>query len=297
MKQEHDKDFHARRRAVVGGSDCAAALGCSRFRTAHELGLIKLDLLPDVQPETEKLYFGRVMESVAANVYTDRNHCRVRRCNQQLRSAEYPWMGAHIDRFVVGARIGLECKNVDANAYRYGEWGPSGTDEVPGEYLLQAAHYAVVTGIREWHFAVIVGGNRFAQYVVHVDAELEQLVIEGERAFWQYIERGEPPPLDFRHASALPLLKRLYPGTDGREVNLSTDYVHWHHVRLDAEEQIKHYEAVSAGAKAHLLHAIGNAAAGVLPDGGMYRRKVVHRAGYAVDPCDYVDFRYVKSKE
>jgi hypothetical protein len=41
---------------------------------------------------------------------------------------------------------------------------------------------------------------------------------------------------------------------------------------------------------------MGDAAIGRLPDGGMYKRKVVQRKGYEVEPCEYVDMRFSAAK-
>jgi hypothetical protein len=39
---------------------------------------------------------------------------------------------------------------------------------------------------------------------------------------------------------------------------------------------------------------MGEASIGLLPNGGAYRRKIIDRKGYSVDPVKYVDFRFSK---
>jgi hypothetical protein len=56
----------------------------------------------------------------------------------------------------------------------------------------------------------------------------------------------------------------------------------------------KQYQAVSDGARAHILHAMGGAAIGTLRDGA-YKRKLVERKGYSVEPTEYIDFRFSRS--
>ncbi|MEB2499557.1 YqaJ viral recombinase family nuclease [Burkholderia cenocepacia] len=287
----------AERRTGIGGSDAAAALGQSRHRSAYELWAEKTGQLAGEDVDSERMQFGRVMESVIANMYTAQQQVRVRRRNTSIVHPRYPFMRANVDRIVEGRRVGLECKNVDAMAYRFGEWGDPGSDEVPVEYLLQCAHYMCVLDYDEWHLAACVGGNRLATYVIHRDRELEQILIEGEATFWRHVESNDPPPFDFGHAQAIPLLRRLYPNTNGETVALDAEIAHWHAVKVEAEEQVKLYQGVIDASKAHILKAMGEAAIGRLPGVGEYRRKTVRRAGYTVEPCDYVDFRFARSKE
>ncbi|MFM0393746.1 hypothetical protein [Paraburkholderia phytofirmans] len=93
------------------------------------------------------------------------------------------------------------------------------------------------------------------------------------------------------------LLRRLYPETNGETITLDPDALHWHAVRLQAAERAAQYEAISGGARAHLLAMLGENAIGQLPDGtGSYRRKQVTRKGYEVAQTAYMDFRFIKAK-
>ncbi|MGF6607093.1 putative phage-type endonuclease [Paraburkholderia sp. WSM4175] len=287
------------RRAGVGGSDAAAALGQSPYVTRLELYFDKIgqQVPRDMDAAgVERTDFGRALEGVIADQYARRFNVRLRRRNQILRHPKYPFMLANIDRLVEGQRRGVEIKNVDAMAYRFGEWGEPGSDEVPTPYLLQTVHYMSVCDYPVWDIGACVGGNRLVVYHIERDAELEQMLIEGEALFWQYVERREPPPPDFDHPTTIGLLKRMYPGTDGGTIDLPAEIQAWHQVRLDADAQTKLYQAVADGARAHILHAMANAAVGRLPEGGQYRRKAIHREAYTVPPCDYQTLTFAKAK-
>lgn len=291
------EDWLAARRKGIGGSDAAAALGQSRYKSSYELWAEKTGALADEKPDTERMLFGRVMESVIANLYAERHGVHVRRRNAIIHHPKYHFMLANVDRVIEGVRVGLECKNVDSLAYRFGEWGEPGSDQVPTEYLLQCAHYMFVLDYPEWHLAACIGGNHLATYVIHRDRELDEMVVDGESAFWNRVESGQPPGFDFEQRNAVELLRRLHPGTSGGTIALDADVDHWHAVRLEADQQVGMYQAVSDGARAHILHAMGNAAVGTLPHGGEYKRKTVHRRAYTVDETDYVTLTYSKPKE
>jgi putative phage-type endonuclease len=297
----HTRDeWLEQRKKGIGGSDCAAALGQSRHMTATELyyqkvgGPVERDFDADGIERTE---FGRAMEGVIASQYARRFGVRLRRRNAIIRHPRYPHMLANVDRLIEGKHEGLEIKNVDAMAYRFGgEWGEPGSDEIPVAYLLQVAHYMCVLNYPVWHVAACVGGNKLAVYHVERDPELEGMIIDGEIKFWTFVEEGEPPPLDYDHPHAVDFLKRLYRGTSGETVTLSPELSHWHEVKLEATEAHKRAEALIDGCKARILDAMGNAAIGVLPGVGEYVRKTVHRDAYSVEPIDYQTLTFRKPK-
>ncbi|KVS50668.1 endonuclease [Burkholderia cepacia] len=286
----------ALRRTGIGGSDAAAALGESPYQTPYELYLDKLGLAPP-REETERMRMGRRLEAVIADEYALTRVVKLRRRNQPVRHPKYPWMLASPDRLVEGQRLGLEAKSVDPAAFRFGEWGDEGSDQVPTHYLLQVCHYMCVLDYARWDLAALVGGNHLRVYTIHRDVELEEMLIEREHAFWQHVERREPPEPGFEHPSTLPLLRRLHPGTDGSVIELPPLADAVHAVRVDFDEQVKTYQAGVDAARARLLHMMGDAAVGRLPSGGEYRRKVVERSRYEVAASSYVDFRFSKGKE
>jgi putative phage-type endonuclease len=286
------------RRTGVGGSDSAATVGLDPWKTALEVYLEKTGQLEaENLDELERVRFGKIMEAPIADEYARRYGVKVRRRNQILRNPAYPWMIANVDRLIEGQRIGLECKNVDAMAYRLGDWGEPGTDEVPENYLLQCRHYMIVTGFEEWHLAACVGGNRLVCYVIRRDPELDAMLIEGEHAFWQCVESGHAPEPDFSHRSTTELLKKLYPDTDGREIQFGPDIEHWHAIKRDADVLAKRYSEASETARNHILMTMGDATIGRLADGSAYRRKIIDKKAFTIDATRYVDCRHVKAKE
>jgi predicted phage-related endonuclease len=239
-----------------------------------------------------------MMESAIADLYALEYGVTLRKKHVAVTCPRCPIIRANVDRLIVGRRAGVECKNVDSMVYRMsGEWGEPETDEVPMRYLLQALTYAMCFGYDVWYVGALVGGNDLKRYVIERDAELEDMVIHGVTAFWSHVEKHEPPPLVYEQPAALPLLRKLYLGTKGETVHMPDDALHWHAVRMQADERAKHYEAVADGARAHLLDMVGPNAVGVLPDGsGGYRRKEVTRKAYEVAQTTYMDFRFIKPK-
>ncbi|CAJ4810485.1 phage-type endonuclease [Burkholderia pseudomallei] len=293
------EQFLIERKSGVGGSDAAPILGLSPFKTAYEVWLDKTrtELIGNDVDSLERVQFGRLMEDIIAREYARREGVKVRRRHELIRHPRYQWMIANPDRLIEGRRCGLECKNVDSMAFRLGDWGEPGTDQAPDEYVLQCQHYMVVLDYPVWHLAACVGGNRLVTFVIERDKELSEMLIDAEHEFWQHVEERRPPPLDYEHPMSLPLLRRLYPGTNGETMELGEDMVHWHHVKEQADHIVEQYKSVSQVARNHILEAIGSASVGRLPDGSAYRRKVVERKAYAVEAATYVDCRHVKAKD
>jgi putative phage-type endonuclease len=286
------------RRTGIGGSDAAAALGQSPHMTALELYHIKLGTpLAPRETDDERTSFGQLMENVIAQQYARRFEVKLRRKNTIVRHPKYPWMLANVDRLIEGKRKGVEIKNVDSIAYRFNdEWGEPGSDQVPTPYLLQTAHYMAALDYPEWDLAACVGGNRLEVYHIVRDRELEEMLIDGEQAFWQRVITGEPPELDYNHATAIGFMKRLYSGTSGETIYLPAEAEAMHYAKLDFDEQEKLMKAGSDAARARLLQMMGTASVGLLPNGGGYTRKIVERKAYEVEAAKYVDFRFSAKK-
>jgi putative phage-type endonuclease len=288
------------RNSGIGGSDAAAALGQSQHKTPLQLFQEKTGLL-DAQitglDAIERVEFGHLLEEPIATVFARRYDVKLRRRNRIVRHRKHRFMVASFDRTIDGVREGLEIKTVSDMAYRFGGWGEEHSDVIPAEYLLQCHHYLTVSGYERWHVAALVGGNSLKVYCVDRDEEMSAMLIEGEHDFWQHIERNEAPALDYTHPTAIGLLRKMYPGTDGTTVHLSAEAETMHYARLDFDEQEKLMKAGSDAAKARIMHLMGSASIGLLPNGGAYRRKIIERKGYEVAPTKCLDFRYTKKGE
>ena len=305
----------------IGASEAAAAVGASEYRTPFEIAERKLGLASDDADANYrrkmKMAMGHVMEPVTASRFAEFTGLNVQNFNYMLAHPEHPFMMANLDRRIVGVSEAqyawmellfgktvkgpgvAELKNVEFsqgwgkpdNVHSTGGLCTSG--EVPEDYFIQVQQQLAVSGY-EWGFLVVtIAGWETRWYPILRDDELIEDLIALERDLWEGICRGEMPEIDVEHPKAIDLLKRLYPGTDGRVVEMS-DLEHWKKVEEDAKAESKALETTAKTARAHILNAMGNAAVAAFSDGSCYRRKVVKRAGYEVAPTSYVDCRVAK---
>jgi putative phage-type endonuclease len=287
-------EFHAERLTGLGGSDNGVVLGMSPFKTRLELYLEKRgELAPDFS-DNSLTRAGRIMEQVIAAMYAEAKGVKVRKINRQLRHPDYPWMVGHIDRDVVGEKRGVEIKNVSPRiGYR---WGKSGDPDGVAEYHLPQVHsYMLLMNYEVFDVAAYFGGDDLRIYPVERDPEWDEILIGAASDFWHHhVLAGVPPEPDFDHRSTIPLLSRLYPGTNGQTVEADEMIRHWAAVAQDAAAKATEYEAVAKSAKGHLLAFMGDAAVLSLGDGKAFRRKETKRSGYTVEPTSYMDCRFAK---
>lgn len=275
----------------IGGSDAAVALGLSPWKTALELWREKRGEGEPV-PETEPMRWGTLLEPVIRQEYANRTGRVVRVPTDTLTHASLPFILANVDGVTDDRRL------FEAKTARSAQgWGEPGTDAIPQPYLIQVQHYLLVLGYEVADVAVLIGGSEYRQYEVTADAELQEMLIEGEADFWRHVESGQAPELDLESPRALEIVRKLFPGTNGQRVTADAALDHWRAVYEDACEARDRYTAVADGAKAHLLYAMGEAAELVFADGKALRRRLQRRKGYTVPESSYIDARFAALKE
>lgn len=199
-------EFLAQRRNGIGGSDIAAIVGLSPWRTPYDVWLDKRGEGEQLDPDTPALYWGTILEDVVAREYGVRSGRRIQRVNAQLVHPDHEFVTANIDRAVVNPEISgvvrwrdgrlstdriLECKT--ANGFAAQMWGEAGTDAVPEYYLLQCMWYLGVTGAEVADLAVLIGGSDYRIYSIARDNELIADLYDAGAKFWSLVQSGTAP--------------------------------------------------------------------------------------------------------
>lgn len=280
------------RQKGVGGSDSAAALGLSSRKTMRQLYHEKRgEVLPDVFDE-EVIWWGNALEPVVRQKYAEVTGNVVRLPTATIWHPEYDFMCANIDGFVDNRnpRRGYEGKT----AFHSIGWGEEGTDRVPMDCLIQTQHYMVVIPELVVFDVCCLIGRRFSFYEVPApDAEMREMIIEGERDFMRRVREGDPPPLDYAHKTALDVVKKMYPGTNGQRLIADVNAIAARKCMEECAEQEKLAKRQKETFKAQLLDIMGEAALLAFPDGKAFRRQITTRKGYYVDETKFVDARFV----
>lgn len=282
------------RRSGIGGSDVAAILGLSRYKTAVDVyeDKIATDEPQDVQ--SQAAYFGSVLEDVVAQEFSKRTGMKIQRVNKMLRMGECDWMIANIDRAIVSPEIAgrvyvydearqietsrqistdmiLECKT--ASSFIADQWGPSQEDEIvsgkvvtehkiPLYYETQVQWYLGVTGASVCFVAVLLGGQDFRIYRVDRDEDVIAALKEHCGKFWRenVLARVVPDP-DTKEDVA-----KIFPTDNGEMVEASNEVAADIGELRNLQEQIKTLQDAQDVVKDRICAALGEKS-GFLIDG------------------------------
>lgn len=209
------KDWKKERQKGIGGSDAAAVLGVSRWKSPLRLYLEKLG---EIKPEVDNnfMLWGRKLEKLVIEHFMEVTGKTVEKIDKILVHPEYPFMIANLDGYIPEEDAVVEVKT--ASSYKLDEW--SG-DNIPVEYVLQGQHYLAVTGCSKVYYPVLIGGNTFFIKEMTRDEELINMIIDAESKFWhENIEKRIPPEMTGA-VDAKELLDKLYPtAREGMKVEL-----------------------------------------------------------------------------
>lgn len=211
-------EWLACRRQGIGGSDAAAVLGISPFRTARDLYFDKLGFPIEAGDENwVALEMGRLLEPLAADVFAKKTGLNIYQKKVMFQHPQYPWMLADLDYLVKlpdGGTAILECKTSTSGAGDH--WLYNGRDVVPAYYESQGRHYMAVMNISRVYFCCLFTDTRKAIIrVIERDMAYEDELIALEQAFWQEnVLRKVPPPYTEDGDLVLKSLQRLYGPSD-----------------------------------------------------------------------------------
>lgn len=196
----------------VGGSDVAAIMGISKWRTPIEVWLEKTGRgqQRDIS-DNPSVHWGTVLESVVADEFA-RLHpeFEVIVVDGTLVSKARPWAHANLDR-ALRDRDG-NCGVLEIKTARYDkDW----KDGVPDYYLTQVTHYLSVTGWAFAYVAVLIGGSDYREYRIGRDEGDIRMVDAAVDDFWNnYVLTGAMPRLIGLQSEAGPLAQAIGGGTE-----------------------------------------------------------------------------------
>ena len=175
------------RRKGIGGSDIAAIMGLSPWKTAYQVYQEKRKEVGEWEGNTATDW-GRRLEPAIRQWYSDQTGRSVKLPDQILYHKKYPFMLASLDGFTDDRRI------VEIKTSRISKgWGDPGTNEIPDYYALQCQHYMLVTGFEVTDVPVSIGGGSPELYEVPEDKELQEMILDAASGFWQRVIDGNPP--------------------------------------------------------------------------------------------------------
>lgn len=180
------------RTKYLGGSDVAAILGISPWRTPLEVYLDKVQPREKpVDPNKQRVFTrGQRMEPYVIDLLAEETGMEIIHRGNRYIHRDYGFIAAEIDAEAASGE-NIEIKTV--SPFKAKEWGEVQTDAIPVHYTAQAMHGLMVTGKQVCVFGVMIGGDDFRIYRVERDEETIQAILEKEVAFWDRIKNLNPP--------------------------------------------------------------------------------------------------------
>jgi putative phage-type endonuclease len=202
------------RQSGIGGSDIAAIVGISPFKSALGVYLEKTspveELIEDEVPDYIKR--GNFLEDGVLQWYEDRVGVEVRRNSAIKRDPVNPILMGTADGFVYnedGLDYIVEAKTVHFS--QAPQWGEQGSDRIPDYYLTQVTWYMGIYGVNRCDVVALIGGDDLRVYTVEFDEQLFQMLVEKAHEFWNtYVIPKKMPDLDGTKG-AKEWLSRMFP--------------------------------------------------------------------------------------
>ena len=282
-----------KRRQYIGGSDAAAAIGKSPWRSPYQVYQDKLGF--SVDETTEVMERGLELEPLVIRLY-ERSVDRKILPGPWVVSKDFDFMAATPDAIDDGINSAVQCKT--SSVWGRHKFGEPGTPMVPIDYYIQAQHEMAVMGAARNQLVVLFADNEtfralqhmlragmdldkvadfvesqshdakslteFSVFPIARDDETIQLLIEGERHFWNEHIKKEIPPADVFAPEKTPDI--IEANAEERKLLQAMK---------DAHDATKIAEQAYKEAKALVVTAIGDNAGIFDADIG----KVTHKAG------------------
>lgn len=261
IQKDRDK-WLAERKKGIGGSDVAAILGVSKWKSAYTLwaektGLIEAEDISD----KEVVYWGNQLEDLVAKEFTSRTGKRVRR-QGMIRRKNMHFALADVDRLVDGENSIVECKTT--SAYNKEEWVD---DELPDAYYVQVQWYMFVGDYEKCYICCLVGGNHYVyKEVPRNDEFINEQMVPAVMHFWSMVESNSAPAPDGSESSS-ETIKAVYGTSEpGLQIALPSEAENL----LKQLEDVKQTEKIVAQNKTEienkLKNLLGTAEVGTIGD-------------------------------
>lgn len=179
-----------KRHKYLGGTDAAAILGLNRWRTPLQCWAEKTEQIVPKQVDSEAAELGKELEDYVARRFCKKTGKQVRRVNETIFHPDFDFLGANIDRRIVGEDAILECKT--CSAWKSKEWEG---DEIPAEYIFQCYHYMMVLGVAKCYIAILIGNQDFKWKEINYDKKIIKTLQEKEVYFWNTFVKTKEMPM------------------------------------------------------------------------------------------------------
>jgi len=277
----------AERAKDVTSTEVAALYGLSPYVTEFELWHRKRDGVAVSIEDSERMKWGRRLESAIATGIAEDHGWQARKRNVYGRIDECR-LGASFDFEVVDAARGpglLEIKNVDRMVF-LDQWheGADGVIEAPPHIEIQLQTQLEVAGYGWGCIVPLVGGNEAHTLMRDRDRDIGDDVRRRTAAFWRSVEAGTPPRPDFERDAGFIIDALRRHANAGETVDADTALEALLQEYADAAREAADAERRKNAAKAEALMLVGTASRVRSQIGAVSCGEVQDSAGTLITP-------------
>ena len=203
------------RQTGIGGSDVAAILGWSPWKSFFSLWAEKTEVVKAEQLDSAPVEWGHRLEPVVMDKFEDEHpDLKIIRDVGTWTHAQHKFLLANPDALVVeedGSLSVLEIKT----AGRRDAW----IDGPPIYYLAQVQHYMLTLGLKKAYIAVLIGGSEYKEYEIDADTFGHDVIISQLEAFLHYVETKVAPEFD-GSTSTYETVRRIHPEISDESIEI-----------------------------------------------------------------------------
>lgn len=260
------------RRRGIGGSDVAAIMGISPFRTARDLYYDKLNIAPIEEDKGNwvALAIGHLLEDLVAKIFEVKTGYPVYQIKKMFYHPDHPFMLADVDYFTTlpdGSTALVEIKTTNYNAQNH--WWDDGNEIVPVYYETQGRHYMAVMDIDRIFYCCLYGNNENETIIREMsrDVAYEEEMIFLEENFWNNHVQAQAPPSYTEDGDLILKSTRRYSGPadeNAPDIQLSLEtasrlirYLQLQEEKKNAEKRLKEIDNELKRLKAMIIAEMG----------------------------------------
>lgn len=192
-------EWHAARRAGIGGSEIGSILGLNKWKSRYVLWLEKVGTLEAGSIDPKFAEWGHRLEPVLIQKFMDAHPKLKVVSGGSWVHKDRPWQKTNPDGLIIlegdtePTEI-LECKTSQSG---YG-WGEESEGErgVPPKYLAQVRWYLNTFGFTKATIIVLIGLGDYREYTVHADPFETMYMLEAGKEFMSLVTSQTPPAID-----------------------------------------------------------------------------------------------------
>ena len=225
IENHHGQD----RRSFLGGSDCAAILGVSKWATPLDVYFKKTNQCTEIVDQIKSSIFrrGHRLEAYVLSLAQIEYNFEAISVNKRYFHKDYGFLSSEIDFEWIDENGDIQNGEIKtASDFAAAEWA----DGVPIYYQAQAHHNMIITGRTCCMLIVQIGLEKIEKFLIHADKQLHQHILDTEIKFWETNILAGVPPEPTNHED----VDRLYPFDNQKEIEAT------HEVKM-ALHRIKNY--------------------------------------------------------